>query len=441
MKLENILLLSCRSPFLADDRIYPALGNLYLKSFINQYRPTVNVKVDDEYNLTIPEYYEPFDAIGISIMTPQREESLKILHMIKKRYPNKIVIAGGPHIKHYLQDILDAKEPYDYLVPYDGEKAILDIIDGKSEKVNYSIMNKGDILNQPRPDRTSKNAVNMLLKYHYNLGGRKASTMMTARGCPERCKFCEDAQTAVKWSSLENLKIEMDDIKNLGYSAVYIFDDLFALAKTKVEPICKELKKRDLIYRCNGQARYFTQDESFAKMLADTGCYEIAFGAESGSQKILDAIDKRTTVEQNYKFVELCNKNRIICKAFLMLGLPGETQETIKETENFIKESGIKDFQLSIYYPYKGTKIRDALDRGETGFDLYIEKEGLGAYGAKDGADDAMLRTRTLTSQELTDERNRILDTYKPYSGRGNLLTQNIEDHFFEIPKNPEYKK
>lgn len=441
-KLENLLLLSCRSPFADDDRVYPALGNLYLKSFINKYRPNVNVTIDDDYDLSNPETFEPFDIIGISIMTPQREEALKILHTIKNNYKDKIVIAGGPHIKHYLQDIIDAKEPYDYFVPLDGEKAILEIIDGKSNRINNSIMSKLDIYNQPRPDRTSDQAKKMLSKYYYNLGGKKSSTMMTARGCPEKCKFCEEAQTAVKWSALENLKMEMDDIKNLGYQGVYIFDDLFALAKVKVEPICKELKKRDLIYRCNGQARYFTQDESFAEMLADTGCYEIAFGAESGSQKILDAVEKRTTVEQNYKFVELCLKNNIICKAFLMIGLPGETQETIAQTEKFIRESGIKDFQLSIYYPYKGTKIRDAIDRGETGFDLFLEDDkGLGAYGTKGGKSEGVLRTSTLSKDDLVRERDRIVDMYRPYS-HGNLLSENIEDHFFDTNQKTkvEYK-
>lgn len=228
------------------------------------------------------------------------------------------------------------------------------------------------------------------------------------------CKFCEDSQTAVRWSSIENIKEELNDIVNLGYGGVYIFDDLFAIALKMIRPICDEMQKRGLIYRCNGQARYF--NEEFAKLLSATGCREIAFGAESGSQMILDNIDKRTTVEQNYKFVELCKKYNIICKTFLMIGLPGETYETIALTEKFIKEAQLDDFQLSIYYPYKGTTIRDEIDAKGESAGIFFEGEGLGAYGQKGGNTEAVVRTDALTSEELLKERDRLVTTYKPVS-------------------------
>jgi len=244
------------------------------------------------------------------------------------------------------------------------------------------------------------------------------------------CKFCEDAQTAVRWSNIETIRDELDDIMRLGYGGVYIFDDLFAIALKMITPICNELKKRDLIYRCNGQARYF--NEEFAKLLSDTGCYEIAFGAETGSQKILDSIEKRTTVEMNYKFVELCKKYDIICKAFLMIGLPGETYETIAETERFIRNAQPDDFQLSIYYPYKGTKLRDAIDRGEDNFDLSFSGEGLGAYGQKGGSTESVVRTAALSSAELLAERDRLVRMYKPESHTNKWETQPGTDHFFD---------
>ena len=197
-----------------------------------------------------------------------------------------------------------------------------------------------------------------------------------------------------------------------------------------IKPICEEIKKRGLVYRCNGQARYFT--EEFAKTLADSGCVEIAFGAESGSQKILDAIDKRTTVEMNYRFVELCRKYGIVCKAFLMLGLPGETYETIAETEKFIRDAKLDDFQLALYYPYKGTKLRDAIDRGDTSFDLTFEGEGLGAYGQRGGSTESVVRTSALSAVELLKERDRLVNTYRPVSHGNMWTTSQISDHFFD---------
>jgi radical SAM superfamily enzyme YgiQ (UPF0313 family) len=252
--------------------------------------------------------------------------------------------------------------------------------------------------------------------------------MMTSRGCPMTCAFCEDARTTSKWSSLENLKGEMDDIVDLGFKGVYLFDDLFAISMPNVRPIANELKARDLIYRCNGQANFFTKwGEDFAKLLADTGCYEIAFGHESGSQKILDNVTKRTTVEQNYKSVEYAKKHGIKVKSFLMLGLPGEDEETVAATERFIRDAQPDDFQLAVYYPYKGTQIRDAIDRGDNSMDIHFEGEGLGAYGQKGGSTESVVRTSRYTSKELMQIRDELVRKYKPESH-----TKKWEDKFFD---------
>jgi radical SAM superfamily enzyme YgiQ (UPF0313 family) len=399
-----------RSPYLDDDRAYPPLGLLYLKSYLNQYN--IQVTLDDDFDFSDITKYEKYDLFGVSVMTPQREKSLEFLDFCKATYEGDVVI-GGPHALHYKEDVV--RENWDYIVCGDGFRSLLQIIEGVSDKrVYYDILTKEQWRNLPRPDRSSDQAIEVLSNYTYMLGGVKSTTMLTAIGCPERCTFCEDAQTAVRWSSLENIKGELDDIVNLGYGGVYIFDDLFAIALKMVRPICYEIQRRGLIYRCNGQARYF--NEEFAKLLSSTGCHEIAFGVESGSQVILNNINKRTTVEQNYKFVELCKKYHIKCKAFLMIGLPGETYETIALTEKFIKEAELDDFQLSIYYPYKGTFIRDTIDARGKGAGIFFEGEGLGAYGTGGGNTESVVSTDELTSEQLLQERDRLVNTYRPTS-------------------------
>jgi len=453
VKLENLLLLSCRSPFLDDAKIYAPMANLYLKSFINKELPDVNVVLgDDNYQLDNPDYFAPYDAIGLSVMTPQREEALKILHAVKKYTPNKTVIVGGPHVKHYAGDIIEAKEPYDWIVPLDGEKTIVGILkgetdkfihqyirtgikweDGKSQRVVMDtltdprilidVMSKKDIDEAPRPDRSSANAIEVIGNYHYKLGDVDSTTMMSARGCPERCSFCEDAMTAVKWSSQDSIDAQLQDIQNLGYKGVYMFDDLFAISMPKIKPITEQLAKRDLIYRCNAQARYFTKwGEDMAKLLSDTGCYEIAFGAETGSQKILDNIQKRTTIESNYKTIEYANKHGIIVKAFILLGLPGEDKQTLADTDKFINylmQDPRNDFGAYVFYPYKGTQLRDSLDRGEDpGMSMLVE-EGLGAYGIKGGNTEAgVVETDALSNKELIDFRDYLVNKYHPESGK-----------------------
>lgn len=461
LKLENILLLSCRSPFLDDSKIYAPMANLYLKSYINHHLPEVNVVLgDDNYELNA-DYFEPYDAVGVSVMTPQREEARKILHVIKKWFPEKITIIGGPHVKHYIKEVVNqrvwgngGKEyGWDWIVPLDGEKSLLAILKGETDKFPHryirtgikfinnkplrvgmddiedprilvSVMSKKDIEEAPRPDRTSENAKKIIKNYHYTLGDREATTMMTSRGCPEQCAFCEDAMTPVKRSSLSNLVLEMEDIRSLGYRGVYLFDDLFTLSLEKSREVAEILKEKDLIYRCNAQARYFTKwGEEMAKMLSETGCYEIAFGAESGSQKILDNIRKRTTVESNYKTVEYANKYGIIVKAFILIGLPGENNETLKETEKFVSflmsNHPKNDFGAYVFYPYKGTQLRDALDRGEDPGLYMLIPEGLGAYGQIGGNTEAgVIRTTELSNEELVEFRDYLINKYRPASSK-----------------------
>ena len=409
----NLLLMSLRSPYLDDSKVYPPLGLLYLKSAVEQ-EINVNIDIVDEYDLTNKELFEPYTHIGLSVMTPQREEAKRVLTSIKTRHPDKKVIIGGPHALHYTREVMN--EPFDYIVRRDGERDLVNILKNKAERISDDKIGKSDWGKLPRPDRTSKKAREFLSSYKYELNGIKAGTMLTASGCPMTCTFCEESETATRWSPLEKLTDEMDDLIKLGYKGVYLFDDLFAIAMKKVEPICNELSKRDLIYRCNGQANFFTKwGEDFAKMLSDTGCVEIAFGHESGSQKILDNVRKKTSIEQNYKSVEYARKYGIKVKSFLMLGLPGEDWTTMKETEDFIKQAKPDDFQIAIYYPYKGTQIRDAIDRGES-VDLIFEGEGLGAYGQKGGKTESVVRTKAISSENLMVFRDYLVQTYKPKS-------------------------
>ncbi len=434
--IKRLLLLTCRSPFLDDSKIYCPLANLYLKAYVNHFLPHVEVDVgDDEYDPATVDWIEPYDAIGISIMTPHRGAALQLARAVKSRWPDKIVIAGGPHVKHYLTEML-GQPGYDFLVPLDGEEALVQILTGRAvSRVVATVLSRDDVLHQPRPDRCSDNAVSVLRRYHYSLGGCTATTMMTARGCPEQCTFCEDAMTQVRWSSLDSITAQLDDVVGLGYSGVYIFDDLFAMSPVKIRPICEHLLSRDLKYRCNAQARYFTRcGEELARLLSSTGCYEIAFGAESGSQTILDNIRKRCTVAQNYKTVAYAKKHGLIVKAFILLGLPGETWETLAETEAFIRDAGCDDFQCAVYMPFKGTQIRDALDRGMR-IDLIPDPKGgdgevTGAYAIRGGNSAYEVRTAALASDDLHAFRDYLVSRYRPTSHSAMWSKQ---DHFFEL--------
>src|SRR6266478_940996 len=97
----KLALVSCRSPFLDDDRIYPPLGLLYLKSAVAAQVPGVQVSVVDDYEVEDLDQFADADVVGISVMTPQRREADQLAVAIKTRWPGMKIIAGGPHVRHY----------------------------------------------------------------------------------------------------------------------------------------------------------------------------------------------------------------------------------------------------------------------------------------------------------------------------------------------------
>jgi radical SAM superfamily enzyme YgiQ (UPF0313 family) len=415
------LLISCRSPFLQDDRIYPPLGLLYLKSAVLREVPEARVTIVDDYDLEGLASVADCDVVGVSVMTPQRAEARRIVRRVKARWPHKVVVAGGPHVLHYTDDM--AHDPWDHLVRGDGERVLPRILRGEPvPRVSHEVLPAAELASLPRPDRLGERE--FLRHYHYQLAGLDATTMLLGRGCPMACKFCEDARTTTRWTSLANAERELADIVDLGYRAVYLFDDLFAINLRRCAPYLALLKARGLRFRCNVHARFM--NDEFAAALADAGCVEVAFGAESGSQAMLDRMDKKTTVAQNYACVAHCKRYGMMVKAFLMIGLPGETRQTIAETERFLVESGVDDAQIAIYYPYRGTRFRQEMDEGAID-DLVFEGEGLGAYGQRDLGSDAAVRTPELSSGDLLEIRRSLITTHRLRSHLG------PHDHFFDL--------
>ena len=140
------------------------------------------------------------------------------------------------------------------------------------------------------------------------------------------------------------------DIRNFIF-----YDDTFTLKRDRLHDLCARLSKIGIIFRCNGNARSNTPEDY--SMLYDAGCREIAFGVESGSQKILDNINKNVTVEQNRKAIADAKKAGLLVKVYLMIGNPGETHKTVEETMKFVEETDPDQFTLFNFVPLPGCDI------------------------------------------------------------------------------------
>lgn len=401
-----------RSPFLDSDRVMPTLGPLYLKSFLDS--KGHEIIVDDSPDAqNIPDL-GGFEVIGLSTTTPQyycENGSRELAKKLREIYPKKKLIIGGAHAKNYYQETLK-ENVFDYIIRGDGEMPFLDILDGKKlpAVITSQQLTKEEINSMPLPWRDKE----YLSKYKYEVGGRNASTAMTARYCPMRCKFCEEREMKVTLYSPEHADLELGQIKEIGFGGLMFYDDVLTLSRKRTSDICEVIKKHDIKYRCNGHAKILSGNEDLLEKLVDSGCVEVCLGIESGDQGILNNVGKGTEVEDIFGATRNILNSGMKVSAYLMMGLPGESKESIGNTEKYIQAFSKNPnfgFDLTIFYPYRHTYIRENIQE----FDLILNNlEGSkGLYKGAGGYSECCISTSHLSGEEIKQERERLTTTYR----------------------------
>lgn len=407
-----IVLINPPSPFLIDDKVHPPLGLLYIAAHIEQFT-NEKIKVVD---LAGSRYWEGnLSAIpkariyGVSATTPQYGFAVKILEFLKHGYPRTHKIIGGPHASSKPEEC--RKDGWDTVIVGEGELAM-----------NYVIRHprkfRGIIQGQ-RPENLdslpfpARHLID-LRSYKYKIGTRLATTMISSRGCPYHCAFCSKSvmMGPVRQRSAENVIQELDEIQNVhGYNAVMFYDDIFVLNYPRLRQITKHMQENDIIYRCFVRANLVS--EKMFSLLAETGCYEIGFGAESGSNEILKTIGKVTTVEQNTRLVKMAHERGIKVKAFLIAGLPGETESSLAATERWIHEAVPDDFDITILTPYPGSDIYDHPEKYDIRFDKSNQDYDKWHYKGKPKHYSPVVATESLSASQIVEARDEIERRWK----------------------------
>ena len=390
-----ILLINPPSPFLIDQRVHPPMGLIHLGTYLRDH--DVEVAIHDPGTCTLEgmEDISP-ELVGITATTPQYPYAVEMCSMVRDAYPGVPIVVGGPHAT---VDPTSCTQ-FDYVVIGEGERAILDCRNWNDRIIRYDPIEELDAL--PHPDRTMID----IESYQYYLDGERSATFATSRGCPYKCAFCCHIWgSMVRLHSPEYIAEEVRSIKRVhGYRAVTFQDDIFILHRDRITRVAELLSKEDIIYRCF--VRSNLTDDNILRMLKKSGCVEIGFGAESGSQKILDNISKGTTVEMNTILVESARRFGIRTKAFLIVGLPGETHKTCQETYDWIRNVQPDSWDISIYIPYSGSSIVDNPEM----FDIqicsinYADMWHKGIPGAYNG----VVSTHGLSVGEIITWRDRI---------------------------------
>jgi anaerobic magnesium-protoporphyrin IX monomethyl ester cyclase len=243
-----------------------------------------------------------------------------------------------------------------------------------------------------------------LSKYGYGLEGKRCINIMTKRGnCPYHCSFCakqEKGKSPLRFRTAENVLSEVDYLRTKGFEAVAIYDDDVLINKKRDRVIFQGLKDRGMPYRCMTRTDIATKED--LRMLKDTGCAELAIGVESADPYIHNVVcNKGTTIEQDTKFVRMCKEIGLRVKTYLIIGLPSESQISVKRTKKWLNTERPDNYDVSIFTPYPGSRIYSHRDKYDIQWDdKELEKiwySGEAQYG------ECAVSTSFLTSRGLLE--------------------------------------
>lgn len=357
----------------------------YLKSKIN-----CDIKIMDseaeamgykEIEETIREYSP--DIVGITTLTPPMKHVIKITQITKEINSKCKVVLGGVHPTAFPEMTLK-ETGADFAVIGEGEITLYEIAKSISDNsiktediggICWKKENGNIVKNKPRAYVENLDILPFparelfdLSKY-YSAPTKKvsdepmATPILTSRGCAFKCVHCISNVLwgrKVRFRSSDNVVREIEEIVNkYNIREFNILDDTFTLKKDRLMEICRKIIEKNLKIFWICFSRVNTIDEEMADIMRKAGCRKISFGLESGSQKILDLMNKSATVEMGRKAVGAVRKHGIEAHASFMFGNLGETKETIRETIDFAKSLDIDNATFFITSPLPGTHLYD----------------------------------------------------------------------------------
>lgn len=333
------------------------------------------------------------DIVGISVWTTFAASAFKIASICKQCDENLPVVMGGPHISIKYEEVLKICSDVDFLLRGEGEETFLELIEAIDKRrgkrnarfndikgISYS--QNGEIIHNPdrefiqNLDAIPFPARDLLLnKGSYN--SEDMGLLMTSRGCPYNCSYCATSiwKRKIRYRSIDNIVEEIKLVIDAYGTRQFTFkDDSFTVNHKRVFEFCDRLIEEGLDINWDCNTRVDIVDEELLKRMKAAGCNGIKVGIETGSERVLKLINKKTTLSQAREAAGLFRKVGIHWTGYFMMGLPSETKEETYQTLEFMKELKPDFASLSVYEPFPGTDLFEiGIDRGLVQSDRTLE--------------------------------------------------------------------
>lgn len=326
---------------------------------------------------TLREFAPTF--VGVTFTTALFGHCVKIAETVKTFNKDIIVVAGGSHASSKPEDLLN-KTPYDMAIVGEGEFTLADVVTKPRDTwqtipgVVYRNSEGAIVKTEKRPfiqnlDEVPFPLYELINIYDYNIPPsfrrkKPVAPIETSRGCVWGCTYCNKSVFGRNFrvKSPERTVQEFEQLQALGYKEIHINDDMFTTNKDRVKEICRKLIERNIkiTWACPNGIRADRVDRELITLMKQAGCYRVSFGAESGSQEVLDAIEKNQTPQQVLEAFEICKEVGMIAYGFFMFGLPSDTEQTMQQTIEFAKKCDPDVAKFGIMIPLPSTPVYEA---------------------------------------------------------------------------------
>ena len=399
-------------PELQDDRLEPPLGLLYLATRLNaRGHPATIVDLsagaspEDDLEKAVPRA----DIFGFSTYTATYRRTVDIMRRLRQIYPEANMVAGGPHASALPHQ---TAADFDWVIVGEGERAMEQLVTARARGDTFPAVQRAvpvnDLDSLPFPDY---NLVE-LGTYSRVVDGHRALSVLTSRGCPYKCVFCNSVvigrASPLRFRSAENVRDELFALRDRwGVTHFRFQDDTFTLNPARLRRLAELLRGSDLTYRCFGRLDRCTPE--ITDLLYESGARHIAFGVESGSDRILQRMRKGQTVADIRRGIRSAKASGLRVRVYIIVGFPGETADTLQDTVDLMHECQPDEFTVYPLIPYPGTSLyEDPAAFGITYIDPDFSKFFQAARARSSGF---VFRTADLDQNRIRKMRNHVIES------------------------------
>ncbi len=372
MPMPEVGLVNVRDAWLQQGGDRPSLGLAYLASHLRQRDRAGRcaVRLWDMHHATDAALLDWVTStrprlLGISLTTPQYREAVRLARLIKAASPTTPIIAGGAHptaVRAIDPDVMP-RDCFDYVVTGEAEHTFAELCLGERLPTERIITGVGAATGKTL-DPLAPPARDLLPMDRYSLTilGRRATPLMTSRGCPWHCTFCSEPLLNPRYRAHSAAYVvdEMRAVRDQwGIGALIIYDDVYVINARRVMEVSRRMmhERLDLLYRATTRSDDILRYPDLLPLLRDSGCVELCLGVESGSDAILRTNDKGMTVAKNREAIRRIKAAGIRVLTYMITGLPGCSEATERESFQFLTDTEPAECGWYLLAPFPSTPL------------------------------------------------------------------------------------